>query len=394
MFVVANVDHLASAGIITPSAAETMRRESRDTMMALAVNALLTGGILTATGGLIFWLKDALSVAMAGSIFLLAGLLTLFKGSDLYRMFGNAAALIGAGMLIGGAGLELVDKVPDLAGTAMLAAGALIAGLAGLGLHRLPDRLRLAGSIFLMGVALHLAGGYFALDHMAMSGLPVALFHLYAALLIGLAGWHTDVRLVTALAIAPFAQMLDTGTAYFHAAYVFYSPEPTLTILQMGLAVAAATWAAGRLGERDARHARIAAMMAFVVANLSALVGSLFGDVVGSHLWGPEAHREGDWETRQNALEAFRETALTIPDHVFSVLWAVALAALVFLSAHRNNRGLFNASLTFAGIHAYTQLFETFGDEPLAWVIGGLVAIPAAWTLWRINQNWSVPKQA
>ena len=36
----------------------------------------------------------------------------------------------------------------------------------------------------------------------------------------------TDVRLVTALAIVLFAQILDTGTFYF-GAYVFYSPEQT-----------------------------------------------------------------------------------------------------------------------------------------------------------------------
>ena len=43
--------------------------------------------------------------------------------------------------------------------------------------------------------------------------------------------------------------------------------------------------------------------------------------------------------------------------------------------------------MTFGGIHAYTQMFESFGDEPLAWALGGLAAIPLAWGLWRLNQH-------
>ena len=54
-------------------------------------------------------------------------------------------------------------------------------------------------------------------------------------------------------------------------------------------------------------------------------------------------------------------------------------------AAHGANRGLFNTAMTFAAIHAYTQLFESFGDEPLVYVIGGLSAIPLAWGMWRAN---------
>ncbi len=40
----------------------------------------------------------------------------------------------------------------------------------------------------------------------------------------------------------------------------------------------------------------------------------------------------------------------------------------------------------FLAIHAYTQFFESFADEPLAYAIGGLVAIPLAWGMWRLNR--------
>jgi len=47
--------------------------------------------------------------------------------------------------------------------------------------------------------------------------------------------------------------------------------------------------------------------------------------------------------------------------------------------------------MTFAGIHAYTQVFESFYDEPLAYVVGGLAAIPLAFGLWRLNNAWFKP---
>ena len=72
---------------------------------------------------------------------------------------------------------------------------------------------------------------------------------------------------------------------------------------------------------------------------------------------------------------------------VYSVLWAIALAAMVFWAAQRNQRGLFNAAMTFAAIHVYTQFFESFSKEPLAYVVAGLAAIPLAWGIWRLN-HW------
>ena len=98
------------------------------------------------------------------------------------------------------------------------------------------------------------------------------------------------------------------------------------------------------------------------------------------------------WEEFEAQREAFRESTLVISHHVYSVVWAVVLAAVIYIEAMRANRGIFNAAMTFAGIHAYTQLFESFGDEPLAYVIGGLAAIPLAWGMWRLN-GWITARQ-
>ncbi|MDC1381806.1 hypothetical protein N8388_02200 [Octadecabacter sp.] len=70
---------------------------------------------------------------------------------------------------------------------------------------------------------------------------------------------------------------------------------------------------------------------------------------------------------------------------MYSIVWAVVLILAAFWSATTNRRGIFNAAMTFGGIQAYTQAFETFYDEPLAYMIGGLAAIPLAWGLWRLN---------
>lgn len=128
MYYVAETESLIAEGVITDAQADEIKSRARGAMVALCVNALLIAGIFAATLGLVFYLASALSVAVCGGLFLMAGLLILRHSPPLYRMFGNASALIGAGMLISGTGIELIDKQPDVAGWLLLAIGALIAG--------------------------------------------------------------------------------------------------------------------------------------------------------------------------------------------------------------------------------------------------------------------------
>lgn len=385
-----DTNQLVADGVLTPQQARIVEDRARETMVSLAINTVLCTGVVAATGGMILWLANAVAVAITGTVLLVAGLFILAKAPQTVRMLGNAAALIGAGMLIGGAGLELVDKYPDHAGWIMLLGGALVVAIAGRATiwGGLTTRF-VQGAILLMGLSLHLSGLGVLAEDWVLGGLHRAGLFLYAAIAIAGAGWLINVRFVTALSIIPFAQMLDTGTGYFGAVYVFWSPEPTLTILQMGAVVAGMSWWAKRLPERSAAHGRTLAFMAFVVANLAALVGSLFGDVVGLSIWGPgrgSSTTEMTYEQFAAAELAFRSGTLVISDAVFSILWALALIGIGAWSAQTGRRVLFNATLTFAGIHAYTQLFESFADEPLAYVIGGFAAIPLAWAAWRLNQ--------
>jgi hypothetical protein len=382
---VVDTQRLIAENILTEAQGAEIARRSRETMVSLVVNVVLCVGIVAATLGLVFWLADALAVAVAGAVFVAAGVAVLARGGELYRMLGNAAALVGAGMLVAGGGIELVDKFQDIAGWLMLGLGAgLAAGAYGV-FARTASLKFAAGAVLLMGVALHLWGLGLAVE--GVSGLPRALLLGYAAALVAGAGVLVDVRFITALAIVPFAQMLDTGTGYFHAAYFFYSPEATLTVLQMSALVGAGAWAMTRTPDRFGRHAGILAIMAMVVGNLAFLVGSLWGDYVGAELVGgrPVWVNGMEWTDYHAAIDAWEARFLHISEHVFTVVWAVLLAGGAFWAAHSNRRGLFNAAITFGAIHAYTQLFETMSDQPLAWALGGLAAIPLAWGMWRLN---------
>ncbi|TFL17081.1 hypothetical protein [Jannaschia formosa] len=399
MYYVADTGRLLAEGVLTEPQVAVIRAQAREAMMRLAVNVLLTGGILAATLGLIIWLAAPLPVALAGALALAGGMLALAQGGETLRFFGNAAALIGAGLLLGGAGAELLGSHEAIAGPAMLVLGALVAGGFGKAFRapRLTSRFA-CGAIFLMGAAMHLTGLALMAGQGGWTGWPMALTSLYAAAAIAACGIVTDIRAVTALAIVPFAQALSTGTQYWHAAYVFYSPESTLSILQMSLLAGAGLWAAQALPPRWGRHGGILAIMAAVVANLCALVGSLWGDWVGESIWGPGSAwwREGrgfeDQESWAVARDAFEATALHIPEGVYSILWALALAATIAWAAHTARRGVFNTAVTFAGIHAYTQTFETFHDVPVAYVVGGLAAIPLAWGLWQLDRRWMAPR--
>ncbi len=389
MYYVAETRALVADGVIHSDQAQEIERRARAAMVALVINSLLIGGIIAAALGLVFWLADPMSVAVVGGLSAILGVAILHKGSDLFRMFGNAAALIGAGMLTSGAGLELADRYPQIATAAMLAIGAGLAGMALFGVLKGGAKLRFAsGAILLMGLGLHGAGLAFGVDVGDLSALPTPMLHAYCAALLIAAGWLLDVRFVTALAIIPLAQMLDTGTFYGHAMYAFYSPETTLSIVQMALIIGGCLWVAKRVGPQGQRQAAVLAIMAFVVLNLCFLVGSLWGDVVGQTIFGPamyEVYSEAAYDAYYAARAAYEAQAFVISEEVYAVVWAVFLAITTVWAALRNRRGLFNAGMTFAGIHAYTQLFENFGDEPLAYVVGGLAAVPLAWGLWRLD---------
>lgn len=392
MHYVVNTGAMMAEGLLSPDQGAIIKARSRAAMVALAVNSVLCAGIMAAGLGFVFWLADAAMVTVAGMLFLLVGCGVLLKGGVLYRMFGNAASLIGAVMLVAGAALKLAEVFDaQTAGPLVLGLGGAVAMAASWVRRNGPEAVGfVAASVLVLGAAAHLFGLGVWLDGAEGSGMALAWG--YAALVIAAVGWLVDVRFLTALALVPFAQMLDTGTFYFHASYVFYSPESTLSILQMAALIGLCLWGRGRVQERTARHLGILAIMALVVMNLCFLVGSLWGEVVGSS-YVRDAYYAQDgssWQGYREAMAAFRAKTLVIADWVYAIAYAAVLAAGVFRAAHKGNRGLFNTLMVFAAIHGYTQVFESLYDEPLAYVIGGLVAVPLAWGMWRLDARFRV----
>ncbi len=85
------------------------------------------------------------------------------------------------------------------------------------------------------------------------------------------------------------------------------------------------------------------------------------------------------------------EISIYLSEKIYSVVWGAALLLLIFWAANNAQRGIFNAAITFGGIHAYTQLFLSFWEAPLAYVISGFATVPLAWAMWRLN-HWMVER--
>jgi len=205
MHAIADTIKLVDDGVISKGQATTIEQRARESMMVLAINMLLGGGILAASGGLIFWLADALYVALCGSLALVIGVVILMRNSSVFWMFGNAAFLVGAGMLIGGASIELMHTYERIAGLTMFSAGGAITAGALWAMAKGSRTNRfVSGAVVLMAGAAHLFGLFFHLDQLELTGTPVAMAHLYAAAVMIIAGLVTNVRVITALAIVPF----------------------------------------------------------------------------------------------------------------------------------------------------------------------------------------------
>ncbi|WP_172328367.1 hypothetical protein [Mangrovicoccus sp. HB161399] len=393
MYVLADTARLVADGVLSPAQAEEMERRARSSMIELAAGLLLSFGILAAAGGVIFWLRDALTVAVMGCLAVGGGLALRAWAPRILQLFATAAVLTGAGMLLGGTAAELLWNRPALAGPVMVPLGAATALFCGWRLFRRPDGHFAAAAILLMGLAMHLGGLWRMLVAAQETGsaLPFALlatlFWLHAFAAIALAGRAADLRAVTALAILPFSQIPALDLGRLGSEHVFALDDPTLAILQLALLAALCLAAVPRLGPAGARHAAVLAGAAFVMANLCAFAGSMGGDVIGSVWFEPQrADFAGD-ASYEAARQAWLAGARTIPEGAYSLLWAAALAVLIPWSAVTLRRGIFNAAVAFAVLHAYAQIFERLDGEPLAFVIAGLAAFPLAWAA-RMANRW------
>lgn len=281
----------------------------------------------------------------------------------------------------------------------------------------LPDQKNgLLVNLLLIFGAISVAGGTIALVPNALTGLVLALFALGGAEglrrsargnslkalgmaltlmgTLGLAGWvgwefqHVEdgtlptllialimtasavwfrSALLGAFAVLSLGAILGSGTGYWHASYALFVEEPTLTLLIFGLLAGGLYHARGKLGAAWQNLVTVAARTAMFMVNFAFWVGSLWGDRIGEHWFAPQR-----WSDRSD----WRDAAMTIPDHVFTLGWIGALTAVIATS--RRNSFLSITSIVFLTIHGYTQYFEYLGARPETLVLGGLILVGLA----------------
>ena len=328
MKLLVDVEKLEAQGTVTRAQAAAIRRAAATETMSLAINVILSLGIVAVVAGVIALQPGTLPMAVLGAI-IVAGGLTLR--------------------------LALPESFGFLGG-ALLVVGALLHGVAGL---------------------IEFKGG-------------AAAFAYVVALYLGL-GVLARQGLLVALSVFALAGLLGSSTGYWHASYALWVKEPTFTIVAFGLLAAAALALPSKLGAAYRRLAMIFAVLCVVWMNFGFWVGSLWGDHPGSS-WAVAdlLYSEAYTADRYQRLKDWYAQAPRIPAAVFSIAWAASLFGLGAWAAATNRRALVSAAATFASIHFFTQWFERLKTSPENVIAAGALAVIIAFVLWRYNQRAQV----
>lgn len=325
MKLLVDVEKLQAQGTVNAAQAAAIRRAASAETVSLAVNVILSLGVIA----------------------VVAGVIALQPGT-------GAMAAVGGGIGLGGLLLRLLrGESFGFLGGALLLVGALLHGAAAL---------------------IEFRGG-------------MAAFAYVAALYLGL-GAAARHGLLIALSVFAIAGLLGSSTGYWHASYGLWVKEPSFTIAAFGLLTVAALAAGPKLGATYRRLAHVFAAICVVWMNFGFWVGSLWGDHPGSSWARAELlYSETYTADRFQRLQDWYAQALAIPAGAFALAWAGALIGLGAWAAAHNRRGLVNAAATFASIHFFTQWFERLKTSPESVIVAGALAVAIAFALWRYNQR-------
>jgi len=273
--------------------------------------------------------------------------------------------LIGFGVVAVAAGALALVPTPL---TAMLLGIVLTACGAAIVLKRV-ENWALFGQICLVVGALTFCGGVIAYGDGSLASM------LIVTAALALMAIAARSSLLTALAVLAASACLGARAGYSHAAYSLAIFEPTLTIVLFSALALAAYRLSKHLPADYERIALMASRTSVVLINFGFWVGSLWGD--------PLVLLRG----MNDKTPAARLNEIAIPDTVFGIGWALALLAAGAWAVRVNRRWLVNVAAVFGGIHFYTQWFERLGATPFSILLGGVVMLAAALTLWRFNQR-------
>lgn len=284
----------------------------------------------------------------------------------------NVLLIFGA-LAVSAAAIALVPN----AGTGLMLAVAALAGAEGLRRFAPGEEFKvLSAGLALMGT-LGLAGWVAWQYGDAPSSTQPAL--LITAVLTAGAFWFRSA-FMAALAVVALGAVFGTGSGYWHASYALFVEEPVLTIGVFGALAAGLYAARKRVSEAWSGLVTVAARTAMFLVHFAFWVGSLWGDIIGDSGW--SGSRWADYES----YEAWRKTALNVPEWPFSIGWAALALALAMLT--RRGGFLSISALVFLAIHGYTQYFEVFGAEPMTLLIAGLTLVALAVATPRLLKMW------
>jgi hypothetical protein len=287
-----------------------------------------------------------LTPAQADELQLLAARDTSLLAVNILMVFGACAIAAGVGVLL-----------PTFA--TAIALGLVLAGL-GVTVSLLAGpQWALLGTANGMVGALAIAGGVLGLAHGQWWGFAISAT-VSMALAIAIRS-----ALLSALTVLVLAGLFGSSTGYATATYFLEVSEPTVTIVLFAALALAAYLIGRRVSEPYERLAFAFARVALIMVNFGFWIGSLWGD-----------HPGKTWLDRDT---------VEIPDMVFVVLWAVALAGVGIWAARANRRFVVNTVATFGGIHFYTQWFERLGAQPISVALAGVIVVAVAVALWRYN---------
>ncbi|MGF1447247.1 MAG: hypothetical protein ACFBRM_13755 [Pikeienuella sp.] len=377
-----DLDEAVHDEVLTAAQAEALKRRSRAEAAGFGIAVLLVGGVVATLIGLLALAPSATGLLGTGGLIALGGAVALLAVGTRGRLPATAAGVVGLGAAAAGGVWMALDATGGLFPAVWMGLALVSAGLA---LRKVgPAQLSSLGAwAAVIGGAVHLVGVFGVNGPNDIS--PWAM--LDAAVLLLALGLFLDIRLLSALAVFALAGLLGE-TGYGRGSYFLAIYEPALAILLMSAVAFVGAFAAARLGEDWARHGRITGLVALVWVNMAFWVGSIWGDRPGRHLFGPDRAAfptpEAYWQARRTYIDSLPD----IPELAFVVLWAVLLLAVLAWSALTARRSVFNAAVTFAAIHFYTQWFERLDASPESIVAAGVIAILAAWGMVRINARF------
>ena len=275
----------------------------------------------------------------------------------------NVAMIFGA--LAVAVAVAMLQPGPAVGGA--LALAALGAGAV---LRRLGDE-----SWTLLSHALAIGGslGAGAAFLMAFPELKVAT--LIVGLFLAAVALHFQDHVVAAFAPLAVGSWIGSGAGYWHAVYSVTISQPLVTVLVFA-ALAAGLFAWGERSPRGGGVIVTMARVAFVILNMGFWVGSLWGD---------------DFQRAGFTYDAGRQAI--IPAAVFAWAWTAALLLFLWIGLGSRRRFISNTALTFAGVHFYTRVFETFGARPWVIVISGVLLVLLAFAFVRFD-GWQRARRA